>query len=303
FHLIRDRLNKFCENFDVVIFMADLHYISYCLLPFRRRTYKVIPWTIGIRASYARPYNLSKRKNLIDRVFLQVMKKSDAIIFYTEGPKKYWGKELEGNEIFIANNTVRTLPTNLDHVKRKNNVLFVGTLYKEKGVKELVSAFLEAKRLSGVKEFLTLEIVGMGPEYEDLKKIIGDEGISETIFLRGPIYNEVELKEIFEKTILCISPHQAGLSVLKSMGYGVPFVTRSNSITGGEIQNIIDKENGILYDRESELVAIILDAFKNPRRFIEMGEKAQKYYKKNATPEIMARGVLDAIYYVTEMER
>ena len=40
FHFIKNNFFKFCKKYDVVIVMTDLHYISYCLLPFLKRDYK-----------------------------------------------------------------------------------------------------------------------------------------------------------------------------------------------------------------------------------------------------------------------
>lgn len=82
------------------------------------------------------------------------------------------------------------------------------------------------------------------------------------------------------------------------MGYGVPFVTRRNAITGGEILNIQDGINGILYDKYEDLVDIINDVIIHKDKYLEMGKNAYVYYQKNATPEIMANGVIDALDYV-----
>ena len=41
---------------------GDLQYLSYCLLPFRNRKFKMIPWTIGIRTSYMGLYYVSRKK-------------------------------------------------------------------------------------------------------------------------------------------------------------------------------------------------------------------------------------------------
>lgn len=81
------------------------------------------------------------------------------------------------------------------------------------------------------------------------------------------------------------------------MGYGVPYVTHSNAITGGERVNIINNENGVLYNTKEELVSILIDAFKNQQKYLDMGIKAQKYYFDYCTPEMMAKGALNAINY------
>ncbi|MCK9210007.1 MAG: glycosyltransferase [Ignavibacteriaceae bacterium] len=289
---------KFCSQYDVVIFMPDLHYLSYCSLPFTRRKYKVIAWTIGIRASYTRRYNVNRKKDLVDKLYGKILNKSDAIIFYMKTPIEYWGNSINRDKVFIAHNTVEVLPIKIDKDQEKNTILFVGTLYKEKKIYELINAFIEAKSNCNTDKFLSMDIIGKGEEYANIKKIIQQRGLSDSIFLRGPIYDEDELSKYFSRSLLCISPDQAGLSVLKSMGYGVPYVSKTNAFTGGERFNIIDKENGLLYNTHEELVFIIQDAYKNPEKYIALGINASEYYNSNTTIKHMANGFIDAINYV-----
>jgi glycosyltransferase involved in cell wall biosynthesis len=295
---IRKYFYKLCSEYDVVIFMADPHYISYCLLPFIYKKYKVISWSIGIRASYTRPYNVDGKKNVIDKLYKQILRKSDAVIFYMKEPIKFWNSPFIANKAFTAHNTVVVDKNELEKNSIKNRILFVGTLYKEKGVYELIYAYIEAKKKCNCENFLLLDIIGKGDEFDNLKNIVEKNKLSEHIFLHGAIYNEKILAKYFSKSIFCISPCQAGLSVLKSMGYGVPFVTQANAITGGERLNIITGENGLLYNNSDELIKIILDAYNCPQRYIKMGINAAAYYESNATPQLMAKGVLDAIEFV-----
>jgi glycosyltransferase involved in cell wall biosynthesis len=84
------------------------------------------------------------------------------------------------------------------------------------------------------------------------------------------------------------------------MGYGVPFVTMYDSITGGERLNIQHGINGVLLKDLSEMKEIILDITENPQKFVQMGSAARKYYLENRKPEDMANGILSAIEYVTK---
>ena len=106
--------------------------------------------------------------------------------------------------------------------------------------------------------------------------------------------------KIFSNSILCISPSQAGLSVLLSLGHGVPFVTRHNAITGGEKNNIINNFNGFLYSTENELFNLILNSYNDVNRLKKIGLQCHDYYKKKCSIENMGKGFIDSINYVTK---
>lgn len=290
---------KFCNEFDVVIFSADLHYFSFCILPFlRKKKFKTIAWTIGIRASYRLRYDLSRKKNLVDIVYYLILKKCDALIFYMQEPKRFWGKMLSNNKIFVAHNTIDVNGNLIDSKINKNKFLFIGTLYKEKKIYELINAFITAYQNTNFNKMFHLEIIGDGPEFKNIESVISKKNLSNVIKLRGRIIDEEELSKSFNNAILCISPDQAGLSVLMSMGYGVPYVTRFNSITGGERLNIINNYNGLYYNSEEDLVQILKKAYNNPHTYLTMGKNARSYYLKNSTINIMSNGFTNAIDFV-----
>lgn len=113
----------------------------------------------------------------------------------------------------------------------------------------------------------------------------------------GAIYDAKELEPYFRQSFACISPGQAGLTVLTSMGYGTPFITKDGAITGGEIFNIKNDENGIIYDQEKDLTNIIIDIHKNCQKYITMGINARKFYMSNRRPDQMVEGLVAAINY------
>lgn len=297
FIIIKNKFRKICNTFDVVIFMADLHYLSFwALLLFRSKT-KLIPWSVGIRASYKRLYSLSKKKGIIDILYGKLLNCGDSVLFYMHQPITFWKGIIDEKKIFVAHNTVDVLNFIPNQVNNKQNILFIGSLYKEKMIYELIDAYLLAKKKSNSKDFFTLTIVGGGTEFSKIDFFINENKLTKNIFLLGPIFEEEIVSELFLKSLLCVSPNQAGLSVLKSMGYGVPFVTRQNAITGGERLNIIDRYNGILYNSLDDLVNIISDAYINKNEYIKMGENAKEYYNSCATPYHMADGFIDAINF------
>ena len=114
------------------------------------------------------------------------------------------------------------------------------------------------------------------------------------------VFDENVLSKLFQQSLLCISPHQAGLSVLKSFAYGTPFVTRQDAITGGELYNIRNGENGVLYRDDADLALILSDAASHPEKYLEMGRAAHRFYAEEASPEAMAGGILAAIHYALD---
>lgn len=289
-------LRKYCRQFDVVIFMDDLHALSYCLLPFGPRRYKAISWGFGLRASYTRLYDVNRRHTFLDWVSQKVNSACDACIFYMEKSKEFWrGTSFDLSKVFVAPNTTAVAPIDIEPSMKKN-LLFVGTLYEKKGIKALLQAYVNARQK--IATLPQLDIVGDGADASQLKQFVADKNLAELVVFHGAIYDENELSAHFKRALLCVSPHQAGLSVAKSMGYGVPFVTYKESITGGERYHITHGENGILYEKDSDLVDIIIEASNNPNKYIEMGLRAKSYYDSNATPEHMAQGAIDAINFV-----
>ena len=278
-----------------------MHYLSYVSLPFFKRKYKTLAWTIGIRASYKLNYDLNRKRVFLDKVYYHILNKCDAAIFYMKEALTFWkGTKLNPEKIFEAHNTV--VVESIDRSKyKKDSILFVGTLYKEKNIYELVDAYMDAYKKDC--NIPVLNIVGNGAEYENLQRIVTESKLEGKVNLLGRIMDEKILSELFAKAYICISPNQAGLSVLKSLGYGVPFVTRYNSITGGELLNIKDGYNGILYKEYNELVDIILQTNISPKKFEEMGDNAYSFYKENATPENMANGVIAALDYVLQNDK
>ncbi len=289
-------LRNYCKQFDVVCILPNLRYPSYCIIPFLPHNYKVVSWGIGFRCSYTHPYETKRKHSLLDKVYQMLLSKCDANIFYMEKSKEFWsGTKLGMENVFVAPNTTDVIDIPFVPEKKKD-FLFVGTLYKGKGLDILLETFKQFKETCSSNT--SLFIVGGGELEDELKKYVGENELEESVIFTGPIYEESVIAKYFQRSLLCFSPTQAGLSVPKSLGYGVPFVTRKNAITGGELYHITDDFNGILYTDNAELKEIMLDAVSNRSKYIDMGRNAKDYYDNNATVYHKAKGAMDAFDYV-----
>lgn len=291
-YFLSKRFYKELKNKDVLIHMLTDEYIDLNNIRFFNKNIKTIVWGIGVPASYEIRYD---DLNIGCQKYLKMINKADAALFYSDYPlRKYSKMGVELKKLFVANNTVKV--DNLNNLNKKDIILFVGSLYKQKKIDELLKAYKEAYDENN--NIPPLILIGDGELKEKIKLWIDSVQLDKKIKLTGGIYEEKELASYFIRAILCISPDQAGLSVLKSMGYGVPYVTRRNAITGGEIFNISDGINGIFYDNYKQLVDIILNTIKNKEKYITFGKRAYEYYWEKRTPENMVAGFINAINYV-----
>ena len=269
-------LRTLLREADVVIKPTDFRSINRFILKTIAPKTKLITFGIGVSASYNEHYDSIDQSEQ----YLKLIEKSDAVVFYYDYPKeKYVKKGADPNKIFVSNNTVFVPEVSL--CRKPENLLFIGELYRQKGVDTLVEQYSLA--FSENPEIPNLLIVGDGAEREELEKIVAEKGLSKKIIFLGKITDNDELKEIFEKAIVTISPKQAGLSVLKSMAFGVPFVTIKNAITGGEIFNIENGKTGVILENEDEIKELILHCKNDIDHYIKMGDEARQFYFKNRT--------------------
>ena len=262
----------YCNRFDVVILQPHLSRPSVCALPFRgRRTFIPVSWDIGVRVSYDRHYSLEEPMHWDDRIYRMIMRHCAANIFYMPDPIPVWTRRgVPVETFFVAHNTVAITQTPYSPEGRKD-FLFVGSLYAQKRVDLLIDAYHEALSSGGSPDgYPKLLIVGGGDEESNLMEKVRRDNLDGQVVFYHAVYDESALSRLFQRALLCISPHQAGLSVLKSFAYGTPFVTREDAITGGELFNIRNGENGILYKHDSDLAPILTDAASHPEKYLEM---------------------------------
>lgn len=294
FTYFQENIYKIANEFDIVIALGDFHYLPYSLLPFhRKKKYSLSYWSIGVSASYDKHFDEDKR---LDKIRFWLNNKADSLIFYTNYPIKRYVEDggLKKEKLFVANNTV-FVDERINIPPIKKHFLFVGSLYKAKKIYLLLESYLKVYKKNN--NLQPLFIVGDGEEKNNILKWMRDNNLSNNIILTGPIFDQRKLKEYYIDAIACISPGQAGLTVLNSMAYGVPFVTNKNAITGGEIFNIKNNINGILYDNDEDLIDIIQDLSKDFNKVNQLSKNAQEFYFKNCTLSIMVQGIIDAANY------
>lgn len=284
---------KLAKKYDVVISIAYYKWWDMMMMEYLPHKYKYIYWGIGVSASYGVPYD--SNFSIAKKTFRHA-KKVDAMLFYSDYPvRKYKEMGISKDKLFVAHNTVEV--ADAPYISEgRNSILFIGTLYKEKKVDVLIDSYHTTYQKNC--NLPRLIIIGDGEERITLENKVKDLNQEGNIEFVGKITDDNILKNYFAKAIICVSPNQAGLSVLKSMGYGVPYVTHKDAITGGEIFNIHHGVDGILLNDFSELDNILLETATNKDKYIEMGRAAYNFYHNERLPKNMVQGFVDAISYV-----
>ena len=286
FYIQKGILPEVKKDYDVIIALFDVRWL-YTLLSiyFHNPKSKFILWGAWITDSF-----------WANKARLYLTNKVDSNVFYThEARRDFIERGIDESQLYVANNTfdvgerIKSYENAL-----KDKILFVGSLDKRKQNDLLINAFYNI--IDKIPQNINLTIIGDGVESENLKNTVSKHNLKDRVIFVGKVNDTNILKNYYKESIVSVSFGQAGLSVLQSLGYGVPFLTKHNAISGGEKTNIKNNINSIFCEDnieslEKQLVYLcnnIVDARK-------LGENAYNYYSEFCTIENMAQGFIDAI--------
>ncbi len=272
------------ERYDAVIHMQNLRMTSLwrALLCYR----SVYTWGIG--TSSAR--GLGHESVWVRLLRWVVVAKAKKTFLYSDFPINSYPKPIR-SKVCIALNTVYVDLESYNNIRysAKNRILCLGTLSSRKRFDFVLIAF---KHLLSIRPDLPqkfgVDIVGDGSEYERLNSLVDELDISDRVRFYGRVVDLEDKEKIFASALVCCSPAQAGLSVLESFGYGVPFIALKNAISGGEHLNILDGSTGWLLGDENELPRLFDYVFKNIDKVLEMGGCCHRFYSQFAKVDDMA---------------
>ncbi|MFA7272771.1 MAG: glycosyltransferase family 4 protein [Crocinitomicaceae bacterium] len=279
-------LSEIKKDYDVIITMFDLHWFNNFLAFYLRPSQTKFIW-------WGQWLTKNKIANGLKIYFSNKNVKS---IIYSEAEKNNLiERGVKPQNLIVANNTFDVGERyECFTEKNKNSILFVGSLDSRKELSVLIKAFHES--LDRLPPSIILIIIGTGYEKQNLIDLVDSFKIQSRVIFKGKITSNKDLIEFYRKAFVSVSFGQAGLSVLQSLGYGVPFITKKNAISGGEITNIINNYNGFLCDDSIEsLKEKILLIINTKKLASDMGENAFRYYTENCTIENMAQGFINAI--------
>jgi glycosyltransferase involved in cell wall biosynthesis len=224
----------------------------------------------------------------------------EAAIFYGENARQYYlDQGLSSEKLFVAPNTQEVENMGFNPDVQRSSFLFVGRLQSRKRVKDLLHAFAAVE--GTVPPSIEVEIVGDGPQRAMLQQLCHDLGIIERVTFHGALFDDEELKPIFQRSFAYVSPGHVGLGVLHSFAYGTPVVTRRSHAHAPEYHNIEDGRTGFLYDGSVDSLANVLQTLvEQPDLSEEAGRRGFEHYRDNRQVGDMIEGFTSAINSVTQ---
>ena len=289
------------NDYDVVVIWLHVMlwnlYKSLYFTP--NKKFKIVVFGIGVSASYDKRFDRDWKMGYLMRKIIQ---KADASIFYDQYASiKHASYGINPNKLFVVNNTV--VAGNGKYTKRieRNYFLFVGTLYRQKGLGMLIEAY-EVLFKSGVS-LPMLKLVGDGPDFQELFELIEEKGLSHIILMLGRVTKQDELDVLFSSAIACVSPLQAGLTVQNAFAYGVPFITQTYPISGGEFTSIIDNVTGFYFDGSVSDLADVLLRVINNEHLDEIYQNCFEWYHRFRSPKVWVDTFERALIYAHNQGR
>lgn len=274
------------EKYDIIILLFDIRWVNTIksIYSYNKKA-KLILWGAWMTDSA-----------VANKLRLYLTKKVGASIFYTqESRQDFVDAGIDINKTYVANNTFdvgERVKSYLHPIK--NKIVFVGSLDARKQNDILIQAF--SNIIDRIPENIELTMVGDGLENAKLKELVKSKSIENRVRFVGKVVDTAILQNYYKEAIVSVSFGQAGLSVLQSLGYGVPFLTKINAISGGEKSNIKNRVNSIFCeDSILSLEKSLVELCNNIDFARKLGENAHQYYGTYCTIENMNQGFLDAI--------
>ena len=274
------------DKYDVVIYLFDVRWLA-TLWSFicTKKNKTLILWGAWITQS-----------EIANKVRLYFTKRDSANVFYTQEARADFMKfNLPYDRLYVANNTF-DVGNRIESYKndKKHRILFVGSLDARKELDVLIKAFCSIE--AQIPDDIVLTIIGGGHEKSHLQKLAKTMECHSKIEFLGVINNIDTLKDFYKEAIVSVSFGQAGLTVLQSLGYGVPFITKINAISGGEKTNIKHGLNGLFCeDNQQSLENNLIRLCNDIKYSRSLGKNAFEYYTEYCTVKNMVQGFQDAI--------
>lgn len=225
---------------------------------------------------------MANRNFAFRTVIREVYTRAEKVIFQTKRAKAYFNKKIQNNGVIIGNPISVTCKASNE---RKNKIVTVGRLEKQKNHKILIDAFCEV-----CKKYpqYCLEIYGNGTLREYLEEYIKEKDVQNNVTLMGEKSNVHEC--IKDAKIFVLSSDYEGLSnaLLEAMMMGIACISTN---CAGSDEVIENEKNGILVNTGDScgLANAIINLIENEEQRKSIEKNAMMSVDKYKTENIISK--------------
>lgn len=158
-----------------------------------------------------------------------------------------------------------------------------------KGQQYLIQTAKEV--LSKTDKKIKFVIAGTGSNEENIKKLIKDENLEDSVKFLGFVYDVEKLMNCLNLQVNCSYGTEAtSISLLEGMSIGIPAIVTNY---GGNPGVIEDSVNGIVVPIKKPLIMAekILDLIQYPTKWEYLSSQAARVYNEKFTGEVFAKNI------------
>lgn len=230
---------------------------------------KNIKKIISVRVDPAIEYG-GKFGYLISKLILPL---SDGYVFQTKEAKSWFSTSIQAKSKIIMNPVQEVFFLN-NRKPISGKIVSLGRLAKQKNHLLLIKSF---NLIKDKFPYITLEIYGVGDEYQNISNLIESLNLRDRVFLRGRTHNPEKVLEIADIFVLSSDFEGMPNALMEAMAAGLPCIA-TDCPCGGPKALINNYENGILTEvnNELQLANAISYLLSNKEQRFELGKKAKQ---------------------------
>jgi len=174
-----------------------------------------------------------------------------------------------------------------------NVIIFVGTIYPFAGLMQIINNFENLKKQN---QNIKLIIVGGGPSYSQLKKLVIEKNLESEIILTNFI-DQNEIPKYISLADICINPFEINYltdrivptKIIEYLACGKPVLSTPLSGTKELLPN---EKFGILYSNSDNFVNTLSSLLLDKNKLKQLGKQAFEYAQKNHNWNILSKQLL-----------
>ncbi|CAI2320672.1 TPA: glycosyltransferase [Vibrio parahaemolyticus] len=212
-------------------------------------------------------------ESLIRKILSRAIVNSDAVVTLNNSLRNTISKEYPAKLVYTIYNGVphvkykTSSESNFQHLR----LVGVGSLTVRKGFDLIVDAFIDSKL---IRERLTIDILGDGPERASLTKRVIDNGLKDVINFKGNVSNVSEVLGGYDVFILPSRDEGLPIAILEACSVCLPIITTRV----GAIPEVFTEQEVIYVETNSQSIQKVLESVVN--NDLDLSGYSDKAYKK-----------------------